>query len=253
MTTTEHNPQHSPQHNPQHSPQHSQPDWTSQVLAWFGTDAAERFCRQLASRDSDIEGAEILSTAFLAVSNRAQPLHLPLSSGHQVKTQEQWTLELGRTQLSFARKTLGRHKQHDRQLHDRLRDQGPIRIDRGAGCTRPVNDPADIAFGGGMWDIYLELHAHLATTTSRTQSEALSAAITLCTLIVNEGDSSNPDVDPSNFEQQWQHDVRAAVFAARPALYCESPLPAATRQAIRQIMNRARIILRDAFATQEVR
>ena len=245
MTTTE--------LSPQHSPQHSQQDWTSQVLGWFATDAAVRFCLQLASRDSDIEGGEILSTAFLAVSNRALPLRLPLSSGHQVKTEEQWTLELGRTQLSFARKTLGRNKQHDRQLRDRLKDRGPSRIEFGAGSTRLESDPADVAFGGGMWDIYLELHAHLATTTSRIQSEALAAAITLCTLIVNEGDSSNPDVDPSNFERQWQHDVRAAAFAARPALYCESPLPAATRQAIRQIMNRARNILREAFATQEVR
>ena len=48
MTTTEHNPQH------------SQPDWTSQVLAWFATDAAALFCRQLATRDSDIEGAALI-------------------------------------------------------------------------------------------------------------------------------------------------------------------------------------------------
>ncbi len=81
-----------------------------------------------------------------------------------------------------------------------------------------------------MWDIYLELHAHLATTSRRTQSEARSAAITLCTLIVNEGDSSNPEVKPNNFERQWQHDVRAAAFAARPALHSDSPLPAELRQ-----------------------
>jgi len=239
--------------NPESTQDSTEQDWSSPVLRWLGTPAAMTFALQLASSQGDIEAAEILSTAYLAVAQRSKPLQLPLRSNHQVRTEQEWVVELAGTQLSFARKTLRRHKQHDRQLHDRLRDQSPIRIDFGAGCTRPVNDPADIAFGGGMWDIYLELHAHLATTTSRTQSEALSAAITLCTLIVNEGDSSNPDVDPSNFEQQWQHDVRAAVFAARPALYCESPLPAATRQAIRQIMNRARIILRDAFATQEVR
>ena len=239
--------------NPESTQDSTEQDWSSPVLRWLGTPAAMAFALQLASSQGDIEAAEILSTAYLAVAQRSKPLQLPLRSNHQVRTEQEWVVELAGTQLSFARKTLRRNRQHDRQLHDRLWDQGPIRVDFGAGCTRPINDPADIAFGGGMWDIYLELHAHLATTTSRTQSEALSAAITLCTLIVNEGDSSNPDVDPSNFEQQWQHDVRAAVFAARPALYCESPLPAATRQAIRQIMNRARNILREAFATQEVR
>ena len=239
--------------NPESTQDSTEQDWSSPVLRWLGTPGAMAFALQLASSQGDIEAAEILSTAYLAVAQRSKPLQLPLRSNHQVRTEQEWVVELAGTQLSFARKTLRRKKQHDRQLSDRLRDRGPIRIESGAGGTRPESDTADIAFGGGMWDIYLELHAHLATTTSRTQSEALAAAITLCTLIVNEGDSSNPDVNPSNFERQWQHDVRAAAFAARPALYCESPLPAATRQAIRQIMNRARNILREAFATQEVR
>lgn len=238
--------------NPEPTQDDTEQDWSSPVLRWLGTPAAMAFALQLASSQSDIEAAEILSTAYLAVAQRSKPLQLPLRSNHQVRTEQEWVVELARTQLSFARKTLRRKKQHDRQLSDRLVDQAPIRIDGGAGSTRLESNPADIAFGGGMWDIYLGLHAHLAATTSRTQSEALAASVTLCTLMVNVGGSSKSDVNPSNFERQWQHDVRAAAFAARPKLRSDSPLPPATRQAIRQIMNRARIILREAFATQEV-
>jgi hypothetical protein len=200
------------------------------VLAWFGTPAAYAFATMLAHarNDRSTDPAEIVSTAYLTVSNRAEALR-PTDAA-----------AAGRQQLRFAQMALWR----SRGRHDRRRDELDDSAESAMGYR---SDPAEEAFSYGIDDLYDHLATELRAASTDRAGEAIAVTLALSALALNEGRGNPSPADPPDFGLQREHDVAVATAMVDPRLSPTGPTSAALRQARKRLMDRVRTVAAPAL------